>query len=166
MVVRSTSAASETPLALSQPALKSFQKSYHQLTSRVKFKHLTECSVTRVTLCAGPSHMGWNCGAAIITDHSNRHGRGTIVYQPSYYYTGHFSRWLEPGMTVVEVREWARHLATPNFNNPTISLHMPLNGAHKSSTRVQAGNIDERYPQGAQTVVLGAHSPHTRRKLL
>jgi hypothetical protein len=50
----------------------------------------------------GPSHMGWNCGAAIVTDHTNRHGRGTVVLQPSYYYTGHFSRWVEPGMAVVQ----------------------------------------------------------------
>ena len=50
----------------------------------------------------GPSHMGWNCGAAIVTDHTNRHGRGAVVLQPSYYYTGHFSRWVEPGMAVVQ----------------------------------------------------------------
>lgn len=41
----------------------------------------------------GPNHVGNYCHAPILADEKS----GTIHYQPSYYYIGHFSRFIKPG---------------------------------------------------------------------
>lgn len=41
----------------------------------------------------GPNHVGNYCHAPILIDTRN----GKINYQPSYYYLGHFSRFIRPG---------------------------------------------------------------------
>ena len=45
----------------------------------------------------GPNHLGNRCDANIIADPKNKKGHGTLVMQASYYYMGHFSRFLPPG---------------------------------------------------------------------
>ncbi|NQU66364.1 MAG: glycoside hydrolase family 30 protein [Candidatus Marinimicrobia bacterium] len=41
----------------------------------------------------GPNHMGNYCSAPIIADTNS----GKCIYQSSYYYLGHFSRFIRPG---------------------------------------------------------------------
>ncbi|MBQ0051682.1 MAG: glucosylceramidase [Treponema sp.] len=41
----------------------------------------------------GPNHVNNNCDAAILVDTEKKE----VVYQNSYYYLGHFSRFIEPG---------------------------------------------------------------------
>ena len=41
----------------------------------------------------GPNHVGNFCSAPIIADTRT----GKLIYQPSYYYLGHFSRFIRPG---------------------------------------------------------------------
>lgn len=45
----------------------------------------------------GPNHVGNYCDAPILADPAN----GTIHYQSSYYYLGHFSRFINPGARLV-----------------------------------------------------------------
>ena len=45
----------------------------------------------------GPNHLGNRCDANIIADPTNKMGFGTLVFQASYYYMGHFSRYLPFG---------------------------------------------------------------------
>lgn len=44
-------------------------------------------------ITGGPNHVGNNCDAPILIDTNN----GKVLYQSSYYYTGHFSRFILPG---------------------------------------------------------------------
>lgn len=41
----------------------------------------------------GPNHVGNYCDAPILADEKN----GTLHFQSSYYYIGHFSRFIQPG---------------------------------------------------------------------
>ena len=50
-----------------------------------------------VNAAGGPNHVGNNCDANIICDPQNTTGFGPLVVQASYYYMGHFSRFLPPG---------------------------------------------------------------------
>jgi glucosylceramidase len=61
----------------------------------------------------GPNHVGNFCNAPLIADT----GAGTITYQSSYYYLGHFSRFIVPGSVrlafsrytdALEVTAWRR----------------------------------------------------------
>lgn len=45
----------------------------------------------------GPNHLGNNCDANIIADPSKSVQGETIILQASYYYMGHFSRFIPPG---------------------------------------------------------------------
>ena len=46
----------------------------------------------------GPNHVKNYCSAPIIVDTSSQE----ILYQSSYYYMGHFSRFMKPGDTVID----------------------------------------------------------------
>ena len=46
----------------------------------------------------GPNHVGNFCSAPIIVDTKSQE----ILYQSSYYYMGHFSRFLKPGDQIVD----------------------------------------------------------------
>ena len=44
----------------------------------------------------GPNHVGNFCEAPIMLD-----GEGGIVYNPSYWYIGHFSRFIKSGAKMI-----------------------------------------------------------------
>ena len=46
----------------------------------------------------GPNHVKNYCSAPVIVDTSSQE----ILYQSSYYYMGHFSRFMKPGDTVID----------------------------------------------------------------
>jgi glucosylceramidase len=48
----------------------------------------------------GPNHVGNFCDAPIVADTKN----GVIHYNSSYYYIGHFSKYVKPGAKRVEVK--------------------------------------------------------------
>jgi len=50
-----------------------------------------------VDTVGGPNHAANNCDANIVCDPENKEGYGTVVLQASYYYMGHFSRFLPRG---------------------------------------------------------------------
>jgi glucosylceramidase len=66
----------------------------------------------------GPNHVGNYCSAQIIADTSS----GELLFQSSYYYFGHISRYVRPGAVRIgcEVRD--RKLEACAFQNPDGSL--------------------------------------------
>merc|ERR1712039_266593 len=61
----------------------------------------------------GPNHAGNFCAASIICDTN----LGEILYQPAYYYIGHFSRYIRPGAHRVVCSTSRDVLETTAFKN-------------------------------------------------
>lgn len=56
-----------------------------------------------VNTIGGPNHVGNNCDANIVCDPGNTKGFGTVVVQASYYFMGHFSRFVPRGSRRVSI---------------------------------------------------------------
>jgi len=61
----------------------------------------------------GYNHAGNNCSAPIIIDTKS----GEILYQSSYYYIGHFSRYIRPGARRIHCTSDSDALETTAFLN-------------------------------------------------
>ena len=66
----------------------------------------------------GPNHVGNLCGAPVHYDRRSR----TIHYQSSYFYLGHFSRFVRPGARRVAVGNPRDDLLATAFRNPDGSV--------------------------------------------
>jgi glucosylceramidase len=66
----------------------------------------------------GPNHVGNLCSAPILADRS----AGTLMHQSSYYYFGHFSRFIRPGARRVLCASTRQDLQVTAFINPDASL--------------------------------------------
>ncbi len=64
----------------------------------------------------GPNHVGNFCSAPIMVD--TRVPGGEIVHQSSYYYLGHFSRFIRPGAVRIAAAGTRDELETTAFLNP------------------------------------------------
>jgi len=62
----------------------------------------------------GPNHAGNYCSAPIMVDTRS----GEILYQSSYYYIGHFSRYIRPGANRILCTSDSDALETTAFLNP------------------------------------------------
>ncbi len=62
----------------------------------------------------GPNHVGNYCSAPIIADTQT----GELLYQSSYYYIGHFARFVHPGAQRIGCRVSTEHLEATAFRNP------------------------------------------------
>lgn len=62
----------------------------------------------------GPNHVGNLCSAPVIVD-TNSH---EVLYQSSYYYLGHFSRFISPGAKRVACGSSQEALESTAFLNP------------------------------------------------
>jgi len=66
----------------------------------------------------GPNHVGNYCDAPIMAD-----TKSDIVYiHDSYYYIGHFSKYIRPGAVRIGTSKWTPHLDTVSFKNPDGSI--------------------------------------------
>lgn len=61
----------------------------------------------------GPNHLKNLCDANIIADHDLKVGKDPLVMQASYYYMGHFSRYLPPGSKRVALKNTVESAAPP-----------------------------------------------------
>ncbi|MCB9259974.1 MAG: glycoside hydrolase family 30 protein [Ignavibacteriales bacterium] len=61
----------------------------------------------------GPNHVGNFCFAPIHADTRT----GELIYTPSYYYIGHFSKFIRPGAKRVSTASSRSHLLTTSFIN-------------------------------------------------
>lgn len=62
----------------------------------------------------GPNHVGNLCSAPIIVNTKT----GELSYQSSYYYMGHFSRFIQPGAKRIFCSKMYYHLEATAFLNP------------------------------------------------
>jgi glucosylceramidase len=63
----------------------------------------------------GPNHVHNYCEAPIMIDTRV----GTIEYKPSYYYIGHFSRFIEPGSVRIGFSRYTEKLKCTAFKTPS-----------------------------------------------
>ncbi len=82
----------------------------------------------------GPNHLKNLCDANIIADHNHTRGDETLIMQASYYFMGHFSRFIPPGSkrlglaNTVEVRMPA--LTAGDVKNGQALLWAPCTGSN------------------------------------
>jgi glucosylceramidase len=69
----------------------------------------------------GPNHVGNYCSAPIIAD-TQRCDLTGVQYNPSYYYIGHFSRFIAPGAERIAAAPTLDDLETTAFRNPNGSI--------------------------------------------
>ena len=62
----------------------------------------------------GPNHVGNFCFAPVHGDT----GSGQLIYTPSYYYIGHFSKFIKEGAKRLSCVSSRSHLLTTSFMNP------------------------------------------------
>jgi len=76
----------------------------------------------------GPNHVGNFCFAPVHADTRT----GQLTFTPSYYYLGHFSKFIRPGAHRVEAASSRSNLLTTAFANPDGSLAtVVMNGTDK-----------------------------------
>lgn len=66
----------------------------------------------------GPNHVGNYCFAPIHGDTGN----GSLIYTPTYYYIGHFSKYIRPGAKRISTVSSRSHLLSTSFLNEDNSL--------------------------------------------
>ncbi len=66
----------------------------------------------------GPNHVGNYCFAPIHADTRT----GELIYTPSYFYIGHFSKFIKPGATRINGVSSRSQLLTTSFMNPDGSV--------------------------------------------
>jgi len=90
----------------------------------------------------GPNHLKNMCDANIITDPDNTMGMGTLIMQASYYYMGHFSRYIPAGSKRVDlsnsVQNHAPPLSADDVKNGQALMFSPCDG-----TDVQSWTYDD-----------------------
>ena len=72
----------------------------------------------------GPNYVGNYCSAPIIGDTNTQE----ILYQSSYYYLGHFSRFIKRGDRIIECENKTDNLlALASINNSGITTTIEMN---------------------------------------
>ena len=66
----------------------------------------------------GPNHVGNFCFAPVHADTAN----GKLVFTNSYYYIGHFSKFVKPGAKRIAASSSRMNLLTTAFQNPDGSI--------------------------------------------
>ena len=66
----------------------------------------------------GPNHVGNYCDAPIMADTQN----DTLYVHDSYYYIGHFSRYVKKGAKRIGSSKWTSAIDTVSFKNPDGSI--------------------------------------------
>ena len=66
----------------------------------------------------GPNHVGNLCFAPIHGDTDS----GELIYMPSYYYIGHFSKFIRPGAKRISTISSRSHLLSTSWMNEDGSM--------------------------------------------
>ncbi len=80
----------------------------------------------------GPNHVGNHCDAPIIVDTNT----GEIHYNSSYYYIGHFSKYVKPGAVRIKHELNTDAIQTVAFRNEDESIVVVLMNATNESERI------------------------------
>jgi glucosylceramidase len=102
----------------------------------------------------GPNHVGNFCFAPIHADTRT----GALIYTNSYYYIGHFSKFIRPGAKRIAVAPSRSMLLATGFVNPdgTVALVVMNPTGTRSEYRVRVGDAEltlPARPHSIQTVV-------------
>jgi len=100
----------------------------------------------------GPNHVGNYCFAPIHADTRT----GTLIYTNSYYYIGHFSKFIRPGARRIAVAPSRSMFLTTGFVNPNGSVAIVV-----MNPTGRAGEYHIRVGDAAVTVRSPAHSIQT-----
>lgn len=103
----------------------------------------------------GPNHVGNFCFAPVHADTRT----GEIIYTPSYYYIGHFSKFIRPGAKKINSASSRSQLLTTAFINPDgkIAVIVMNQSDHKVTYNLCIGTdaaIVTILPHAIQTLVL------------
>jgi glucosylceramidase len=102
----------------------------------------------------GPNHVGNYCFAPIHADTRT----GTLIYTNSYYYIGHFSKFIRPGARRIVVAPSRSMLLATGFVNPdgtvAVVVMNPTGRGGQYHVRVGSAEVTVRSPaHSIQTVV-------------
>jgi len=100
----------------------------------------------------GPNHVGNMCSAPILADTKN----DKVLFQSSYYYIGHFSRFVRPGARRILCATTKDVIEATAFLNPDGGASVI---AMNRTTDPQTYTIDA--PSGSAAVTVPAHSIST-----
>jgi len=67
-----------------------------------------------LNMSGGPNHLNNNCDAPILADSVNQ----ILYYQPSYFFMGHFSRFIPPDSIRINIEVTSSPLETVAFLTP------------------------------------------------
>ena len=90
----------------------------------------------------GPNHLKNLCDANLIADPTNSLGLGTLIVQASYYYMGHFSRYIPPGSKRIDVQNLVE-THTPALTADEVKNGQPLLFAPCNGDDVQKWTLDD-----------------------
>ncbi|WP_226659897.1 glycoside hydrolase family 30 protein [Pseudalkalibacillus hwajinpoensis] len=80
----------------------------------------------------GPNHVGNYCDAPVIVDTKT----GDVHYNSSYYYIGHFSKYVKPGAVRISCSEPTERIQTTAFRNTTGEIVVVMMNENDKSTIV------------------------------
>ena len=99
----------------------------------------------------GPNHVGNYCSAPIIVDTTTQ----DIIYQSSFYYMGHFSRFIKRGYRIIATENGTENLlvlAAINDTGSTTIIFMNKNSTPENCN-YKDGNIDISLSIPARSIV-------------
>jgi len=102
----------------------------------------------------GPNHVGNYCDAPIIADTATNE----LIFQSSYYYIGHFSKYIRPGAVRVGCTKYTDALATTAFKNTNGELVVVI-----------LNRTEHKHPyvlRNQEQVAQGAIPPHAIQTLI
>jgi len=97
----------------------------------------------------GPNHVDNYCSAPVIADTQ----QDKIIYEPSYYYIGHFSKYIKRGARRVGHSVYTAQLEVTAFENPDGEMVVVL-----MNQTDQERNFTLRCKEGVVTMVAAPHS--------
>ncbi|MEM6261579.1 MAG: glycoside hydrolase family 30 protein [Bacteroidota bacterium] len=88
----------------------------------------------------GPNHVGNYCFAPIHGDTE----KGELIYTPTYYYIGHFSKFIRPGAKRISTVSSRSHLLSTTFQNEDGSMVSVVMNQHDEAIdyRLYLGTVE------------------------
>ena len=81
----------------------------------------------------GPNHVGNYCSAPVLYDTNQME----ILYQSSYYYIGHFSRFIIPGDQIIESKSTSKDILTLSAINSENQIKTVIMNVSEDDKKVQ-----------------------------
>ncbi|MCA0989301.1 glycoside hydrolase family 30 protein [Guptibacillus algicola] len=82
----------------------------------------------------GPNHVGNYCDAPVIVDTK----KDEVHYNSSFYYIGHFSKYVKPGAVRIEHTNSSEKIQTTTFRNPSGEIVIVMMNQGDESVKVSA----------------------------